>query len=47
MKLIQLHEVTLKFLKMKMVEFANSVDQDEVAQNEPPHLDLPCSTSVL
>ena len=25
---------------MKTAEFANSVDPDEVAQNEPPHLDL-------
>ena len=25
---------------MKIVEFANSVDPDEVAHNEPPHLDL-------
>ena len=24
------------------VEFANSVDSDEVAHNEPPHLDLHC-----
>ena len=24
----------------KMAEFANSVDFDEVAHNEPPHLDL-------
>ena len=23
-----------------MAEFANSVDLDEVAHNEPPHLDL-------
>ena len=25
-----------------MAEFANSVDLDEVAHNEPPHLDLHC-----
>ena len=25
---------------MKIVEFANSLDLDEVAHNEPPHLDL-------
>ena len=25
---------------MKTAEFENSVDPDEVAQNEPPHLDL-------
>ena len=27
---------------MKIVEFANSVDSDEVAHYEPPHLDLHC-----
>ena len=27
---------------MQIVEFANSVDLDEVAHNEPPHLDLHC-----
>ena len=32
---------------MKMVEFANSIDQDEVAHNEPPHLGLHCSHSSL
>ena len=26
----------------KIAEFANSVDLDEVAHNEPPHLDLHC-----
>ena len=30
---------------MKIVEFANSVDLDEVAHNEPPHLDLHCLPS--
>ena len=25
---------------MKEVEYANNVDLDEVAHNEPPHLDL-------
>ena len=25
---------------MKIVEFSNSLDPDEVAYNEPPHLDL-------
>ena len=29
----------------KIAEFANSVDLDEVAHNEPPHLDLHCLTS--
>ena len=30
-----------------MAEFANSVDLDEVAQNEPPHLDIHCLPSRL
>ena len=28
-------------------EFANSVDLDEMAHNEPPHLDLRCLPSSL
>ena len=28
-------------------EFANSIDLDEVAHNEPPHLDLHCLPSSL
>ena len=32
---------------MKIAEFANSVDPDEVALNEPPHLDLHCLPSSL
>ena len=28
-----------------MAEFANGVDLDEVAHNEPPHLDLHCLPS--
>ena len=28
-------------------EFANSIDPDEVAQNEPPHLSLHCLPSSL
>ena len=31
----------------KLAEFANSVDLDEVAHNEPPHLDLHCLPSSL
>ena len=31
----------------KIVEFANSVDQDEVAPNEPPHPSLHCLPSSL
>ena len=30
----------LKKAKMKIVEFANSIDPDEMAYNEPPHLAL-------
>ena len=30
---------------MKIFQFANSVDPDEVAHDEPPHLDLHCSPS--
>ena len=32
--------VTLDVTKLKIVEFANSVDPNEVAHNEPPHRDL-------
>ena len=31
--------------KTKTVEFANNVDPDEMAHNEPPHLDLHCLPS--
>ena len=34
-------------LEMKIAEFANSVDLDEVAHNEPPHLDLHCLPSSV
>ena len=30
-----------------IAEFANSIDLDEVAHNEPPHLDLHCLSSSL
>ena len=30
-----------------MAEFANSVDLDEAAHHEPPHLDLHCLSSRL
>ena len=36
-----------KMQKTKMDELANSVDPDEVAHNEPPHLDLHCLPSSL
>ena len=31
----------------KIAEFANSIDLDEVAHDEPPHLDLHCLPSSL
>ena len=33
--------------KLKLVEIGNSVDSDEVAHNEPPHLDLHCLPSNI
>ena len=32
---------------MTKAEFTNSIDPDEVAQYEPPHLDLHCLPSSL
>ena len=37
----------LLVLERKIAEFANSVDLDEVAHDEPPHLDLHCFPSSL
>ena len=34
--------LTLSIPVTKLAEFANSVDLDEVAHHEPPHLDLQC-----
>ena len=34
--------LTLQVLETKIGKFANRVDLDEVAHNEPPHLDLNC-----
>ena len=39
--------VNLLVPKMKIGKFANSVDLDEVAHYEPPHLDLHCFSSSL
>ena len=33
--------------EMKIAEFANGVDLDEVAHNEPPHRDIHCLQSSL
>ena len=43
----QMLTLTLKTPKMKRMKFANSADPDEVAHNEPPHLDLHCLPSNL
>ena len=40
-------DLTLKAPKMKTAEFANSVDPDEVAHKEPPHLNVHCLPSSL
>ena len=39
--------LTFQVPEMKIAEFANSVDLDEVVHNEPPHLDLHCLPSSL
>ena len=39
--------LTVKVPKTKRVKIANSVDPDEVAHREPPHLDLHCFQSSL
>ena len=43
----RLDSLTIKVPETKTAEFANSVVLDEVAHNEPPHLDLPCLPSSL
>ena len=32
---------------MRMVEFANNVDSDKAAHNEPPHLNLHCFPLII
>ena len=39
--------LTLLVPETKVAQFANSVDLDEVAHNEPPHLNLHCLSSCL
>ena len=39
--------LTLSVPETNIADFANSVDLDEVAHNEPPHLDLHCLPSSL
>ena len=40
-------KLTLSLPETNISEFANSVDLDEVAHNEPPHQDLHCLPSSL
>ena len=40
-------ELTLKAPNTTKAEFANTVDPDETAHNEPSHLDLQCLPSSL
>ena len=37
----------VSILETKTAKFENSIDLDEVAHDEPPHLDLHCSPSSL
>ena len=39
--------LTLSVPETKIAEFADSVDLDEMAHHEPPHLDLHCLPSSL
>ena len=39
--------LTLELPETKIAELANGVDLDEVAHNEPPHLDQHCLPSSL
>ena len=40
-------QLTLSLPQTKISEFANRVDLDEVAHNEPPYLDVHCLSSSL
>ena len=42
-----LQSLNLLLPEMKIAKFANSIDLDEVAHYEPPHLDLHCLHSSL
>ena len=39
------NSISSEMLKMKILEFANSIDPDEAAHYEPPLLDLQCLPS--
>ena len=41
------HSGTDQLVKYQIAEFANSIDLDEMAHNEPPQLDLHCLPSSL
>ena len=41
------HILTRKAPNIPIAEFANTVDPDEMAHNEPSHLDLQCLPSSL
>ena len=45
-KLLPLAVALTLLTETNIAEFANSVDLDEVAHNEPPHLDLHCLPSL-
>ena len=40
-------EERMRIPETKITEFANSIDPDEVAHHDPPHLDLCCLPSSL
>ena len=42
-----IYMLTLSVPETKIAEFANSIDVEEVAHYEPPHLDLHCLPSSL
>ena len=44
-----LEKLTLspKASKLKIADFANSADSDEVAHNEPPHQNLHCLQAIF
>ena len=46
-QLLANNSLTLKVPEMKIAEFENSVDPDEAAHTEPPHLDLHSLPSSL
>ena len=46
-KYLKVRDILLQVPKMNIANFANSVDLDEVAHDEPPHPDLPCLPSIL